>query len=108
MLKIQAGPVVQGDITKGVRISCGSQTFGVGNAEFPFRVSAEPAKCTGLSDPAADGELSRCKLLRRLSFQGIQRISSSTLTGQGFCLENTKLVVPDRVRALCSLETLVG
>src|SRR5579859_1820076 len=108
MLKIQAGPMVQGDITKGVRISCGSQTFGIGDAEFSFCISVKPAKGTGLNDPPADGELSCSKLFRRVSFQGIQRISRFTLANQNFCFENAKLVVPNRVGALRTLETLVG
>lgn len=107
MLKIQTAPMVQGDIAQRVRISRGCQTFGVGNVEFRFLESAEPAKGTRLNDLAADGKLSSSKLLRRVSLQGIQRISGSTLADQSFCLEDAKLVVPNRVCAVCSLKTLI-
>src|SRR5690349_2959407 len=107
MLKIQAGPVVQGDIAQRVRISRGRQAFGLGNAGFRFRESAKPAKGTSLNELAANGELSGSKLLRRLGLQGIQGISGSTLAEQSFGSEDAKLVVPNRVRALCPLKTLV-
>ena len=99
--------MIQSRFAQGIWVSCGSQTFGIGNAEFTFRVSAEPAKRTGLNNPAADGKLSSSKLLRRINLEGIQRISGSALTNQSFCPENAKLVVPNRVCALRSLETLV-
>lgn len=105
MLTIQAAPVVQGDIAQRVRISRGCQTFGVGNAELRFREPAKPAQGTSLNDLAAEGELSGSKLLRRVGLKRIQGISGSILADQSFGPEDAKLVVPNRVRALCPLKT---